>query len=311
MATPAQPPQESQTKPINLTSLSPLADVLSKGIAGIVLTVYSSGFLIVSLHQAKYGFTEANPFRPRILAAGAWFFLLSGIPVVIVTSYRARHTQMNWKAVANFLYLFYLGCAGLSWPAVMFFNLTGSKPFKTWWLIVGVLGILVLFVVRESKRIPDYVSAISSIAIVLVFITSAMSPIVVANDFGQTSITIWFFGIGVASLLFAGRMPMHLGDNYWAQSLFFVLTLLFLFASYYYPNMKASWGGGSPVPVTLYFTKDSLLKPNQSVSARLVDESDAGFYIVGQDETKAVFVPRNAVSLVYFSDKVTDSKLLK
>jgi hypothetical protein len=75
--------------------------------------------------------------------------------------------------------------------------------------------------------------------------------------------------------------------------------------------MKASWGGGAPVNVVLYFNKDSAIKPNQNVSVQLVDESDAGFYIVAQGESRAIFVPRNSVSLVYFSDKPSDSTLLK
>jgi hypothetical protein len=47
------------------------------------------------------------------------------------------------------------------------------------------------------------------------------------------------------------------------------------------------------------------------VSAQLVDESDGGLYIVGPNETKAIFVPRNVVALVYFSDRIADSALLR
>jgi hypothetical protein len=54
-----------------------------------------------------------------------------------------------------------------------------------------------------------------------------------------------------------------------------------------------------------------VISPNDSESVQLVDESDAGFYIVGPGESKAIFVPRNSVSLVYFSDDPSDSELLK
>jgi hypothetical protein len=50
---------------------------------------------------------------------------------------------------------------------------------------------------------------------------------------------------------------------------------------------------------------------SQAVSAQLVDESDGGLYIVGPNETKAIFVPRNVVALVYFSDRIADSALLR
>jgi hypothetical protein len=36
---------------------------------------------------------------------------------------------------------------------------------------------------------------------------------------------------------------------------------------------------------------------------KLIDESDSGYYVLPKGEKKAVFVPRSAVSLVYFSDE--------
>jgi hypothetical protein len=195
---------------------------------------------------------------------------------------------------------------------MMFFSLsTGVQPYNKWWLIAGLAGILVLIVVRDLKKAPAYASAITSIVLVLVYILQDLRPMVAAHQFQQPSVTIWFFGVGVATLFLASRTPTHLGDTYWAQFLFYALTVLFLFATYYYPNIKASWGGGSPVPAVLYFSKDSSVKPGQNLQVQLLDESDVGFYIVGQNETKAIFVPRSAVSLVYFSDKASDSQLLK
>jgi hypothetical protein len=54
-----------------------------------------------------------------------------------------------------------------------------------------------------------------------------------------------------------------------------------------------------------------LLSPNKSVQAQLIEESDEGFYIVGPKESKAIFVPRSAVAMVYFSDKPSESPLLQ
>jgi hypothetical protein len=64
------------------------------------------------------------------------------------------------------------------------------------------------------------------------------------------------------------------------------------------PHLKASWGGGTPVSVTVYFTKDSAISPNKAISAQLIEESDEGFYIVGPKESRAIFVPRSSVALV-------------
>src|SRR5438094_5863846 len=74
--------------PSSFASLVPLADSLSKGVAAIAIALYASGFLIISLHHSKFGFITTDPFRPRILAAGAWFFLFSGIPIIAALEYR-------------------------------------------------------------------------------------------------------------------------------------------------------------------------------------------------------------------------------
>jgi hypothetical protein len=313
MPSQAQQPQSPQSDRAFLQLLSPWADVLSKATVGIVVALYSSGFLITSLHQSKFGFSEANPFRERILAAGAWFFLFTGVPVVIVTTYQSLHPQMNWKMMANWLYFFFLVCSGASWPALMLFSFSTASPDHTnkWWLIFGLIALLGLIIVRDLKKLPDYVSPIISIVLVLLFVAQDALPMIVHHQFQQTAITLWFFAIGVATLFITTKVPVRFEDATWVQPFFYLLVVLFLFSLYYYPNLKSSWGGGSPVPVTLYFSKDSALKPNQSVSALMVDESDSGYYIVGPHEKKAIFVPRSAVSLVYFSDKISDSKLLK
>src|SRR5579884_4161739 len=80
-----------------LSTFSPWADILSKGVAGAVLALYASGFLIISIHQSTYGFTEASPFRPRILAAGSWFFFFFAIPIAVAMQYRDK----SWMKIAR------------------------------------------------------------------------------------------------------------------------------------------------------------------------------------------------------------------
>ena len=83
------------------------------------------------------------------------------------------------------------------------------------------------------------------------------------------------------------------------------------FAWLYYPHIQAAWGGGTPLEVTMFFTKDSPISPNQTASVRLIDESDTGFYILAPNESTAIYVRRDAVASIYFSNKVQDSGLVK
>src|ERR1035438_5668145 len=93
-----------------LTDLSQWADPLSKGVAALAIAVYACGFLIVSLHHSSYGFISTNPFRPRILAAGAWCLFFSAIPITVATFYRER----PWIKIAESLFFVWVVFYGVS-----------------------------------------------------------------------------------------------------------------------------------------------------------------------------------------------------
>lgn len=304
--TPAQPA-------ITGRQLSAVVDVLSKGVAAIAIALYASGFLIVSISHSRYGFTETNPFRPKILAAGAWFLIFAAIPIATITT--LTRGRLQWMRLAQLLSPYYIACIALAVPAAILFN---SSPTKTadkssisWWLATGVVASFAVFIfLSQSKRLPPLLTAVASILLALFFIQYTIHEVLIAH-FGWGVISLWFFGVGLVAQVELNIRFWNLTNADWAKTLFVILGALLVFALYYYPHMKPSWGGGSPINMVMYFNKDSVIKPNQNVSAQLLDESDAGFYIVGQGESKAIFVPRGSVSLVYFSDEPSDSSLLE
>jgi hypothetical protein len=89
------------------------------------------------------------------------------------------------------------------------------------------------------------------------------------------------------------------------------LILLVLFSTAYYPQIQTSWGGGAPIPAIIYFAKDSPLLPNRNVSARILDETDGGYYMIGGNDKKATFIPRSEVSMVYYSDDASGPFIVK
>jgi hypothetical protein len=97
----------------------------------------------------------------------------------------------------------------------------------------------------------------------------------------------------------------------WKQSVALGIGAVAAFSSFYYPQIKPSWGGGEPVPSTMYFTKDSLVSPGRSVSAKIVDETDAGFYVIGGNDKRATFIPRSEVVMVYYSDDTSGPFIIK
>jgi hypothetical protein len=314
-AVPQAPASETVRK--LLTELAPFADSLSKGVAALAIAMYVCGFLTLSLHHANYGFVGTNPFRPRILAAGAWFMFLTAIPVAVATRYKQRPWISIVGSLGFVLFLFY------GFSNVLFYLLfdLGHPPFPTpyhhwsyWVLGAGTVVAAVLYTsaTRSGRTTAKLLAAISA-AYVLFLIGLRLRGYLIMRDFESGDLALWFFGIFVITVFELKTNPGdYSGDRIkgLGTDLFLIFAVLFVFGHYYYPHIKSSWGGGAPVAVTIYFTKDSAVKPSQSVSAQLVEESDEGFYIVGQGETSALYVPRNAVALVYFSDSTLGSALL-
>jgi hypothetical protein len=170
------------------------------------------------------------------------------------------------------------------------------------WGIASALAFALYIFATNSKKAPPILTAVTSVAMVLSLIAFQLQGMLITHDFQPSYLTLWFFGVFVITLIeIKSRSGSSLLDAAeWSKPLGTLFVVLLLFAQYYYPRIKASWGGGTPVTVTIYLTKDSVIRPNQAVSAQLVEESDDGFYIISPKETRAIYLPRNAVALVYF-----------
>lgn len=312
MATQPQLAVEPDQKFVN--QLSPWADILSKTVAAIAIAVYACGFLIVSLHHAKYGFIGTNPFRPRVLAAGAWFLFLAAIPISIGMRYRT----LSWLKMAQNLYNLWVLCIGFGFTFSYFLfeypsSPPQSSPLKSGWAWIATMTVsaLILYIIQTSKKFPPVASAIGSALLSLLLAGIAANALFRNHLFRSDSISLWFFICVLVTVFeFKVRLGRDLGAGEWAKPLATLFVILLFFAKYYYPNIKASWGGGAPIRAIIYFSKDSAVSPNKVVSAQLIDESDEGFYVVGAKDSKAVFIPRSTVGLVYFSDNGGDSELV-
>jgi len=245
-------------------------DTASKFIAILVIFLYICGFLITSVHYFNYGFSEINPFRPRIFAAGAWFLFFVGMPIGL-----AKFSQLWGKTRDRF-----------ELPTKLGFYLT---------LSITLAMVLQLVFYDFGCRFKDLFSIYSLVVV--------------------GSIFFWFLLDGAMAVYVSGasKHSNRLGLPLIAYTLAVPTLMLsiLLFGSWYYPHIKSSWGGGAPVSVTLYFAKDSFIMPSQSVTARLIDETDAGFYVVGKEDKYATFIPRNEIEAVFYSDSPSGSSLLK
>jgi hypothetical protein len=298
----------------------PIIEAVSKSVAVFVLVLYTCGYLVTSIYQSKFGFTEMSALRPRIVSAGAWFFLFMSIPFAIVNGVLKQKAKWQaedrwWAKFASMLGLYYFACQSLSLAFYWFFDFPyDPTPAPATAAGIGKFGLkaflfLLLIIAANFKQVPKPVSSVAMTILVGYLLWSSVRDLFVFNRFNVNSVWLWFFAVGILLVLeMRGRAwKLRLGD--WPQSVSYLVVALFGFGLFYYPHIKSSLGGGAPVPISIYFTKDSALMPGSNLSAFLIDETEAGVYIAGKNDKKATFVPRSSISLIYFSDNASDNSL--
>ncbi len=184
---------------------------------------------------------------------------------------------------------------------------------RWWWIVIFiVVWALLVFLTSSYPKFPEWIAITGSVLLSLLYVADPLRRFF-KHEFNTASLALWFFVTFIVVLFeFKIRNRENLiSYGGWSKPLAVLFAALLVFSQYVYPHLKASWGGGTPANVTIYFTKDSMISPDGNAQAQLIEESDDGFYIVGVAEPKAVFVPRSAVALIYFADKPTDSTILR
>jgi hypothetical protein len=254
-----------------------------------------------------------NPFRPRILTAGCWFLLFLALPFALVRELLKhdlwKSEEKWWFKSVNLFWVYYLSCVAILWGSGFVFDFDAivapTAPMPATWKIyvfvaVALLGIVLIAIFRA--RIPKSLKAIGMGLVIANMIWQGYEALFIRQQFQGSALFLWMFGVGCAVLyeMTVRSWRLRLGD--WPQSLTTLLALLTVFATVFYPHIKSSWGGGEPLPISLTLTKDFYALPNQSVACLLIDETDSGFYVVGQTDKHATFIPRAAVASIHFAD---------
>ena len=284
-------------------------DLFSKLAATGVLLVYAVGFLITSLYCIDFGFSPVNPFRARVASAGAWFGSLVLVPMFVGRFALRRHIAIGvdakpWQQWSVFAFTLY----GTSYCAAFLLSSAFQirEPFRTSVIPFGVaIGVTVLvagpiYKWWKKRTLAVVIILLTLVVLLQVHFFRALTP---GRGFTVDALVLWIFVVAVASVTDLHEFPANFGwHTDWYAVAAWVLILLTVFASHVYPSIKASWGGGETLPVTLYLNGNAPVMPGQRWHVQLIEESDNGYYVVNKGEKKAVFIPRSAVALVYFSD---------
>jgi hypothetical protein len=299
-----------------------VVDLLVKTTVVLAAILYGFGFLVISIHQYSYGLTEMDLLRPKVLAAGLWFLCFTAVPFVLVLEGNTiKFTHMspqreNWLRRRSTG--FYFSAASCYWLAMIladsafeFQKVVEPRGPSAGTIILAMVVSGALVLADQWERFPHWVAVVASTAFGGLLLYCGLRDMVYFHGQSVASIALWFI---VVSFFATGEMESRswtpqVGN--WKQSLALCLSAVGTFATLYYPHIKPSWGGGAPTPAIIYFAKDALVLPGQSVSAQILDEVDGGFYIIGGGDKKATFIPRSEIAMVYYSDDASGPFVIK
>jgi len=167
--------------------------------------------------------------------------------------------------------------------------------------------------VSADLAIPTlhWLAVIASLAFAGLIFWCGIRDVLDYHHASPASIAVWFICAGFFARSEMESRAWKIQAGNWMLSIGFGLVTVTVFAGFFYPKIKPSWGGGAPISATLYFAKDSPILPGQSVSARILEETDSGFYLIGGSNKSATFIPRSEVAMVYYSNDPAGSFITK
>lgn len=87
----------------NGVSMRELFGLTVKHAAIIFAFIYGAGFLVLSIHHARFGMETTEPFKPKVFLAGVLFVVLAGAPWAALRQARGRLS--GWKTRRLLRYL--------------------------------------------------------------------------------------------------------------------------------------------------------------------------------------------------------------
>jgi len=208
--------------------------------------------------------------------------------------------------LSHFAHLFHV-CVLTAGPFSLLFTFTGASGIWRMWVLLFLIAVESAFAATASHSkdagawVAQHVGTLGwgYLALNMTYVAVCSSALF-SGHFSWIDIPVWFFCCGscVYGLFFTrGQSSFDGGHQIVAQA----LAAILLFANLIYPHVKSEWGGGQPIDITIRFTKDSSVLASQKVGMQLIDEGDAGFYVLLPHQTRLLFIPRADIAAVSYS----------
>jgi hypothetical protein len=308
------------TEPIRgKLEFSRLFDYTVRGGAVLLGVIYVTGFLIVSFNSARFGILESGFLRPHILAAGVLFLILTVVPSYAAISLcrpewlpirsgvavpNERPIQRRTLRFINQITVYYFICFGLALVSdiVLFEPLFQNPQFERGMSLLWY-GFILGIIVAISARF--YFDRAWFLFVGVNACLSAFFLWVAYHYFGRpfSTLSLWYFGVGLAALYMAHgiRIQWLRAAIQWEQVPFFLLTIVTMYSGFVYRELRPELGGGAPRSATLHFSAKTPLSETDSAEVSLIEEADAGFYVLLKpDDSVAYYVRRDLVTVIKY-----------
>jgi hypothetical protein len=285
--------------------------VLAQFAALLALVFYVAGFLVVSIRNAWFGIVQFGLLRARILSSGVLFAVFFAAAIIPAARVFGLFGYEEWdllrltdKVTAGrrlvFRWVnFFITAVGFCLVMRVFLKDHLHWTVASWLLLASTM--LAAWIGRQQFHKRPKVSA--SLGLVAIFVVLLL--VHRFGDFGLWGLLSWFTWIALMAQFINPpvRDPSKVRHLHWEIWVGGSMGTIALFAVFLYPQIWPAIGGGVPVPVIMQFADKSPVDGSNRSPVWLIDETDLGFYVLtAEHQGKAVFLPRNLVSAVYFGE---------
>lgn len=282
-------------------------DLLSKGWVLLLAAIYGTGYLVVSIYHASLGLNEINALRPKVAAAGLLFLVLTSCAVLLafhvfnfVKSDRDMSTTQKLIIAGMMLYCFDIaGALGVS----LLMDYDNNQPLNSIVSTLWASGVLVALAAvggRNYRQVQLWKAHwLFQLACILVTASLLVMSMPRHGQFGCRQFALYLATVQFAAASLSNVNPLLATSrfNIYTTTIVTMLLPFITFSLWVYPHTHAAFGGGEPTAAEMSLVPSLVPK----ISVRIIDETEAGYYLIESTDTRVSFIPRSRVTQVIFN----------
>lgn len=282
-----------------------------KHAAVIFAIIYGTGFLILSIHHARFGMETTEPFKPKVFSAGVLFAVLAGVPCIAMARVLAMFgLKMPLTAIVVGKGTAYIGltrvldfwliavCLRIG-SAILFspFEFVPKYPGWLFWIVYCAVATSISILFIDLNRWPVR-------TVVIKFIQFAFLVLIIFRYESHAFFlqVVWFYSVGLVFLWLRYLRNSETANAYdWEQQGFGLLGIVVFFALFVYGHIGSAYGGGAPIRIDVTFSRPTSFSANKTEGGFLMEQDSYGYYLVHKEQdTETHFIPRDAVGEIIF-----------